>query len=151
MDPSEKQSPFDARNGDLVLADGERIGATTRKDVFLSSIHGRRAKACVANGPWCSFRFEAAAAGGERLIVIPQFHDQELLFIELAWPEDRFGFEVVPWDEASCLKEKAAYEAWLTELLGSVPFQEGWGSVAAYYDSKGGSSFVRVDYSDASG
>jgi hypothetical protein len=44
MNPSEKQSTFDARNGDLVLADGERIGATSRSSAIhlqLESIIGR--------------------------------------------------------------------------------------------------------------
>ena len=152
MEPIGNRSTFDVLNGDLVLAEGgERIGAATLRDEFMASIHGKRAKVWVGNGPWCSFRFEATAAGGERLLVIPQFYDQELLSIELAWPDDQFAFEVVPWEEASCLKEKAAYEAWLKQLLGSIPFQAGWGSAAAYYDSKGGSSFVRVDYNQAPG
>ena len=147
MQPLGNPSTLDARNGDLVLAEGgERIGAASRKDEFLASSHGRRAKVSVGNGPWCSYRFEATAAGGERLIVLPQFYDQALVWLELAWPADRFPFKVVPWEEASCLREKAACEAWLTRLLGKVPFEAGWGTAAAFYDSKGGSSFVRIQY-----
>jgi hypothetical protein len=137
---------FDVCNGDLVLDGGERIGASTRRTEFLASLHGKRAKVFVANPPWCSFRFEAAAAGGERLIVLPQFYDEELVWIDLAWPADRFEFEVVDWEEASCLKEMAAYEAWLERLLGRGPFRAAWGSLAPVYDRKAGSSFVRLDY-----
>ena len=74
------------------------------------------------------------------------FHNEKLFSIEFSFTEEQQ--EQVSWDnwnEEYELKRKDIYEEWLTKHIGKKRHFE-WGKIGAYYDPRGGTTFINIKY-----
>lgn len=140
---------IDSQNGDVVLSQGVRLGASTTRAQFLASAIGRDSKVFVQNEPHCSFRAEAEMAGGERFLVIPFFNGDTLEAIWLFVIEEGFsgGQGTIPPSEKTERSRKEWHDQWLNSVLGAAaPGRFSWGEAASVFDPRSMSSQIVIRY-----
>lgn len=137
---------IDPADGDVVLADGTRIGRrwTLNEFVWTSPLYKVAQRGEGAAG-WTSWRFEAELRKGGRFIVCLRFKDDPLNRIELSLPWDGRPFEADP-------QWKAAHDRWIVDVLGNAPpLTFPWGTVDSVADQRSGGCLVLIRYPEPSG
>ena len=71
------------------------------------------------------------------------FEGERLFSIEFSMNERQTSWE--DWSEAYELQTEKYYKQWLTSQIGEIHSFD-WGRVGAYYDRKGGSTFMWITY-----
>lgn len=121
------------------------VGSQFRLSEFLASEPGKRAASLVDNDPWRSWRLVETYAAGIPLAVALYFRGEELVMIDLAHVDARFGTSWDDWSEEKELARKASHDAWLAEHVGERRMFP-WGEISSHYDAKGGGSHLSIRY-----
>jgi hypothetical protein len=140
---------IDSQNGDVVLSQGFRLGASTTRAQFLASAIGRDAKVFVQNEPHCSYRAEAVMAGGERFLVMPFFHGETMEAIWLCVIDGGFSGcqDTIQPSEKTERSRKEWHDRWLNSVLGAAaPSRFSWGQAASVFDPRSMSSQIVIRY-----
>lgn len=87
--------------------------------------------------------FDKCPFEGRLFHVAVCFEGEHLFSIEFSMNERQTSWE--DWSEAYELQTEKYYKQWLTSQIGEIHSFD-WGSVGAYYDRKGGSTFMWVTY-----
>ena len=74
------------------------------------------------------------------------FHNDKLFRIDFGFSEkQQKNITWDNWNEENELKRKDIYEEWLTNLIGKKRSFE-WGKIGAYYDPRGGTTSMNIQY-----
>ena len=87
--------------------------------------------------------FDKCPFEGKLFHVAVCFERERLFSIEFSMNERQTSWE--DWSEAYELQTEKYYKQWLTSQIGEIHSFD-WGSVGAYYDRKGGSTFMWITY-----
>lgn len=87
--------------------------------------------------------FDKCPFEGKLFHVAVCFEGERLFSIEFFMNERQTSWE--DWSEAYELQTEKYYKQWLTSQIGEIHSFD-WGRVGAYYDRKGGSTFMWVTY-----
>ena len=87
--------------------------------------------------------FDKCPFEGKLFHVAVCFERERLFSIEFSMDERQTSWE--DWSEAYELKTEKYYKQWISSQIGESHSFD-WGSIGAYYDRKGGSTFMWVTY-----
>ena len=87
--------------------------------------------------------FDKCPFEGKLFHVAVCFEGERLFSIEFSMNERQTSWE--DWSEAYELQTEKYYKQWLTSQIGEIHSFD-WGRVGAYYDRKGGSTFMWITY-----
>lgn len=125
---------------------GASLAPTLSRSQFLQSPEFFEARVFVRDEPRCSYRLPAIPQKYTELVIIVQFHDEQLVSLDLCHGAHCFGTSWADWSEERELARKAFHERWLASEVGVNPGNYEWGEIASYYDEKGRFSSIAIRY-----
>jgi hypothetical protein len=132
---------IDGATGEVVLAEGTRLGRDLTLDAFVwtSPLHKAARRGEGAAG-WTSWHLDLDLEKGGLFHLCLRFKDDALQWIELSLPWKGAPFGAEP-------EWKAAHDRWIEETLGAAPpVIRPWGRVESVADSRGGGCQILVKY-----
>jgi len=125
---------------------GATIAASLSRAQFLQTPEFFEARVFVRSEPWCSYRLPAISQKYTELVIVVQFHGEELVSLDLCHGAHCFGSSWEDWSEERELARKAFHERWLASEVGVHPGNYAWGQIASYYDEQGRFSTIAIRY-----
>ena len=131
---------LDTTNGDFLLIKGVVI----TKDTTYSSLRLQFPfhKIWEVGTGYYWIYFDKCPFEGKLFHVAVCFERERLFSIEFSMNERQTSWE--DWSEAYELKTEKYYKQWISSQIGEAHSFD-WGSIGAYYDRKGGSTFMWVN------
>ena len=128
---------------------GATILAGLSRSQFLQTPEFFEARVFVRSEPWCSYRLPAIPQKHTELVIVVQFHGEELVSLALCHGAHCFGTSWENWSEERELARKAFHERWLASEVGVQAGKYAWGDIDSYYDEQGRFSTIAIRYTKA--
>jgi hypothetical protein len=138
---------IDKEKGHIIISDAIRIKPNDLKQDILSLNLGQARKELDYGNGWSWVQVGNAFIDKKYFVLSFGFFENRLKEISFCVSDTKFDLNNT-WETWSQEKELAyleEYQAWLANELGTQRNFE-WGTVSAFYDQKGGSSFICLRY-----